>query len=83
MRTYRATFDELHVLRVAGTSNRILLALPRTQPLIRSELAGMASQLASAKKFRFNLGTLVERGLMPAGTQAYGGEVLTDAKFGK
>lgn len=83
VRTYRATFDELHVLRVAGTSNRILLALPRTQPLIRSELAGMASQLASAKKFRFNLGTLVERGLMPAGTQAYGGEVLTDAKFGK
>lgn len=83
VRTYHATFDELYVLRVAGTSNRILLALPRTQPLTRSELAGLASQLATAKKFRFNLGTLVERGLMPAGTEAYGGEVLTDAQFSK
>ncbi|MDP1536594.1 MAG: fused MFS/spermidine synthase [Burkholderiales bacterium] len=83
VRTYRATFDELHVLRVTGTSNRILLALPRTQPLARSELSDMASQLSTEKKFRFNLGTLVERGLMPAGTEAYGGEVLTDAKFGK
>lgn len=83
VRTYRETFDTLHVLRVAGTNNRILYALPRQQPLQRRELAAMARQLSDMKKFRFSAGTLVERGLLPADTEAFGGSVLTDAGIGR
>lgn len=79
VRTYREAFDALYVLRVAGTNNRILLALPRPQQLDRGELAGLARQLAAAKNFRFNPGLLVERGLMPADLASAGGRVLTDA----
>jgi len=78
VRTYRDTFDELHVLRVTGTNNRILLALPRTEGLNRGELATLARKLAASKNFRFNPGLLVERGLMPADLAASGGKVLSD-----
>lgn len=78
VRTYRDTFDELHVLRVGGSNNRILLALPRTEDLDRGELATLARKLAASKNFRFNPGLLVERGLMPADLAASGGKVLSD-----
>lgn len=82
VRTYRATFNELHVLRVAGTGNRILLALPRSQSLTRPELVKMAQQLSSDKNFRSDLGMLVEFGLLPV-TDATSGEVLTDANISR
>lgn len=83
VRTYQETFGELLVLRIAGSHNRILYALPRSQALARSDLASMARKLAIAKNFRFSPGPLVERGLMPADLAAYGGKVLTDANVGK
>lgn len=83
VRTYREIFAALHVLRVAGTNNRILYALPRGRQLQRQELAAMARRLSGTKNFRFNAGTLVERGLMPADTAAFGGNVLTDADIGR
>ncbi|MBX3651390.1 MAG: fused MFS/spermidine synthase [Burkholderiales bacterium] len=83
VRTYRDAFDEVHVLRVGGTNNRILLALPRTEGLQRSELAALARKLAAAKNFRFNPGMLIERGLMPADLAASGGKVLSDPETPK
>jgi len=83
VRTYHDIFGELHVLRVAGSHNRILYALPRSQPLARSDLAGMARKLAIVKNFRFSPGPLIERGLMPADLAVFGGKVLTDANVGQ
>ena len=83
VRTYRDAFDEVHVLRVGGTNNRILLALPRTEGLQRGELAMLARKLAAAKNFRFNPGLLVERGLMPADLAASSGRVLNDPETPK
>lgn len=77
--TYQETFGGLHVLRVTGTSNRILFALPRSQPLGRAELAGLAQKLAAAKNFRFNPGTLVERGWISPDNASFGGKLLTDS----
>jgi spermidine synthase len=76
--TYQETFGELHVLRVGGTSNRILYSLPRKQPLGRSELAALAQKLATAKNFRFDSGMLVERGWIPLDNASFGGKLLTD-----
>lgn len=81
--TYRETFGELHVLRVTGTGNRILYALPRSQPLDRAGLAGLAQKLATTKKFRFNPATLVERGWISPDNASFGGRLLTDADTGK
>lgn len=79
VQTYQETFGELHVLRVAGTSNRILYALPRSQPLGRAELVGLAQKLAAAKKFRFNPATLIERGWISPDNASFGGKLLTDS----
>ncbi len=81
--TYRETFGALHVLRVAGTNNRILYALPRRQALSRTALAERAQKLAADKNFRFDPAPLIERGLMPADTAAFGGKLLTDATIGQ
>jgi spermidine synthase len=77
--TYQETFDELHVLRVSGTSNRILFALPRSESLGRAELADMARKVASTKKFRFHPGALVERGWIAPDNASFGGKLLTDS----
>ena len=77
--TYRVVFDELFVLDVAGDVNSILLALPRVQPLSRSELAQRARQVSASKQFRFDLGELVGSGLVDAPEHYRGGRVLRDA----
>lgn len=83
VQTYRTTFGGLHVLRVAATNNRILLALPREQPLTRQEFAALAGRLSLERSFRFNAGPLVERGWTPADYEAHEGGVLTDAAIGR
>ncbi len=77
--TYRESFNELHVLRVTGTGNRILFALPRSQPLGRAELAGMAQKLAVEKNFRFKSDLLIERGWISPDNASFGGKLLTDS----
>lgn len=79
--TYQETFDELHVLRVSGTGNRILFALPRSESLDRAELADMARKVANTKKFRFHPGTLVERGWIAPDNASFGGKLLTDSNI--
>jgi spermidine synthase len=79
VQTYQETFGELHVLRVTGTNNRILYALPRKDPLGRTELAGLTQKLAAAKNFRFNPATLIERGWISPDNASFGGKLLTDS----
>ena len=77
VRTYRAVFEELFVVGVGDSGNRILFALPRRQPLARDELARLVRDSQAAKRFRFDMGELVQRGLLPA--EGDGGSVLRDA----
>lgn len=81
VRTYQEVFDELFILEVAGDVNTILLALPRKQPLGRSDLAQRARQISASKQFRFDLGALVESGL--AQEREVSGQVLRDADGGQ
>ena len=76
--TYRAVFDDLAVLHVVGTGNRILIALPRRNALDRSEFARLAREVSSARGFRFDMGDLVERGYNAADASGEGGRVLLD-----
>ena len=79
VRTYQEVFDELFILDVRGSGNRILLALPRRQPLGRDELAQLARGVSSVKKFRFDLGDLVTSGYSHAQAKNQDGRVLRDA----
>lgn len=77
VQTYRAVFGELQVLRVAGSGNRILLALPEPRGLDRVSLAGRAQELGAEKRFHFDLGSLVDYGWLD--TAPGDAAVLTDA----
>lgn len=81
VRTYRAAFDELFVLSVDDSGNRILLALPRRQPLTRDEFVRLARNESAARQFRFDLGDLVDRGFIPADGSGRDGRVLRDAEL--
>jgi len=79
VRTHQEAFDELFILDVPGDVNNILLALPRKQPLNRSELAQLARKISAAKQFRFDLGEQVEYGFHYASKKSGPGRVLRDA----
>ncbi len=82
VRTYEEVFDELFILNIAGDVNMILLALPRAQPMSRSELAQRARQISASKQFRFDLGELVNSGFVDAPEKNRSGRVLRDADLG-
>jgi spermidine synthase len=78
-RTYQEAFEELLILNVPGDVNNIFLALPRRQPLGQGELALLARKVSTAKRFRFDLGDLVEYGFRHAREKNPQARVLRDA----
>jgi spermidine synthase len=81
VRTYREVFDELFVLRVGGTGNRILLALPRRQPLTPDDIARLARNVSETRRFGFDLGDVVDDSLPRAVETDREGRVLRDAEL--
>lgn len=81
VRTYQEVFDDLYILDVPGAGNKILLALPRRQPLTCEELAQLAGQVSTAQQFRFNLSELVTAGFHHATEKNPDGRVLKDAEL--
>jgi len=79
VRTYQEVFDELYILDVPGTTNKILLALPRQQPLDRAGLVQLARKTGAAKGFKFDLGDIEERQFHPSSRKVKAGRVLRDA----
>ena len=79
VRTYQEAFEEVFILDVPGDVNNIFLALPRVQPLGQGELALLARKISTAKRFRFDLGELVEYGFLHAREENPQARVLQDA----
>jgi spermidine synthase len=80
VRTYQESFDELYMLDVPTTTNKILLALPRKHSLDRAALAARARKTGAARGFPFDLGAIEEHqfhNLSRKGT----GRVLRDAEI--
>src|SRR5215213_8854934 len=61
VRTYQEVFDELYMLDVPGTTNKILLAMSRKQALERAGLVQLARQTGTTKRFQFDLGDIEEQ----------------------
>lgn len=81
VRTYQEVFDELFILDVRGADNKILLALPRAQPLTRDELVARARPVSTAKNFRFDLGELAGYGFFRANEKDLKARVLRDPEL--
>jgi spermidine synthase len=78
VRTYQEVFAELFILDVRGADNKILLALPRPQPLSRDELMERARKVSTARQFRYDLGEVAGRGFLRAQTKNPDVRVLRD-----
>ncbi len=80
VRTYQEAFEELYILDVLGTSNKILLALPRKQTLDRPQLVQLARKTGTEKRFEFDLGDIAEDQFSHATQKNSAGRVLRDAE---
>jgi spermidine synthase len=80
VRTYQEVFDDLYILGVPTTANKILIALPRKTNLARERFAAIARQLSQQQKFRFDLGEIVSYRFQHAVNKDTRGEVLEDKK---
>ena len=78
VRTYEEVFDELFILDVRDAGNKILLALPRKQPLSGDELMRLARKVSAAKRFPFDLGDPDKYGFLDAHAKSQHGRVLRD-----
>lgn len=82
VRTYQEVFEELYIVDVRDAGNKILLGLPRTEPLSRDELTRRARALSTAKRFGFDLGELVTHGFTHATAKNEKLQVLRDREVG-
>ena len=80
VRTYQEVFDELYVLDLQDSQNKILVALPRKQGVRRADWAATARKISKEQKFRFDLGDLIEHGYRCEKEKHAAGHVLTDKK---
>lgn len=80
VRTYQSVFDELYIVDVRNSGNRILIALPRKQPVRLRELIQRASAISKERQFRFDVGELAGRDIRRARNVNARAPVLTDEK---
>ena len=83
VRTYQEVFDELNIVDVPGTTNKILLALSRKQPLDRARFSEIARKLGTDKGFAFDPGDIAEDQFANATRKSRTGRVLRDADVAK
>jgi spermidine synthase len=79
VRTYQEAFDEVYLLDVPGTTNKILLGLPRKQALDRGSLIQLARRVGAAKAFQFDLADIGEQQFHNLTRKGRSGRVLRDA----
>ena len=80
VRTYQEVFDDIYMLDVPGTTNKILLALPRKQTLDRTSLAQLAHAKGESKGFRFDMGEIDDDQFHVLSGKGKTGRVLRDAE---
>ncbi|MES2565167.1 MAG: fused MFS/spermidine synthase [Pseudomonadota bacterium] len=78
VRTYQEVFDELVILDVPTTTNKILLSLPRKHPLNRAELIALTHKTGSDKQFQFDLAAISEEQFHNSSRKGKVGQVLRD-----
>ncbi len=83
VKTYRSVYDDIRIVDVPASGNKILFASPRTIDLSAQEMLIRARAVTSRLSLRFDIADVVERNLRPAGNDGVAGRLLTDAELGK
>ncbi len=78
LRTYQDVYDDLYVVSAGTDVNNILLALPRAERLTQAELAARAQGVALERRFRYDLGAIVNAGFLRATERLSSSRVLRD-----
>lgn len=78
VRTYQEVFDEVLILDVRSSANKILLALPGGRTPDRDELMALARKTSTARRFPFDLADPVRYGFPGAHAKSQHGRVLRD-----
>ena len=78
VRTYQEVFDELIMLDVPGTTNKILFGFPRKRSIDRSGLIELARRTGAAKGFQFDLADIGEHQFHNLSGKGKAGRVLRD-----
>ena len=83
VKTYRAVYDDLRIIDVPASGNKILIASPRNIDLSQQEIMIRARSVTSRLSLRFDIGEVVERNLRTLGNDGVAGRLLTDAELVK
>ena len=78
-RTYVEVFDDVYMLDVPGTSNKIMLAPPRRLAVDRLKLIEAARRTGADKAFQFDLADIAEGQFHHLTRKNQGGRVIRDA----
>jgi len=79
LRTYQDVFQDLYILEVAQSANRIVLALPSRRALNETQMAERASKIGRERHFGFDAGELVKPGFTHVRDEFKDGRVLLDS----
>lgn len=78
IRTYQDVFDELFILDVQDTPNKILIALPGKRQVKRTDLICRAREISQQEQFPFDIGDFLEYGARRAAEVGPPARILTD-----
>ena len=80
VRTYQEVFEDIILLDVPGTTNKILFGLPRKHELDRAQLIRLARKVGQARGFEFDLGDIDAAQFHLLSAKEGNGRVLRDAE---
>ena len=78
LRTYRDVFSDVYVVDVQGAGNEIVLALPRRLAVTQNDLAARSARISRERRFRFDMGDVVQQGFHSTQQMDLQGRVLSD-----
>lgn len=80
VKTYRAVYDDLLIVDVPGSGNKILIACPWRIDLTSQELLFRARNVTARLALRYDISELMTRNLRAPGNDGVAGRLLTDAE---
>lgn len=83
VKTYRAVYDDIWVIDVPTSGNKILIACPRKIEMADYQMLARARNVSSTLALRSDIAEIVERHVRGPGTDGEVGQLLTDAEHTK
>ena len=80
VKTYRTVYEDIRVIDVVGSGNKILIASNAKNPLSHPEIVRRTEALSQRLRFRYDLVDVANRNLRPPGIDGEKGKLLLDTE---